>query len=133
MFSCLYLELYFIPFICLMLFLRMDDIVISNHFLVDRRFGSFHWFTNNAIMKIVVYTSLSTCRYQEVELSNAMMNAVGILIGTTLNLVYLVGNWYLYNIKSSHLGTWHIFLWVINFFHISLTLTWNMSLLIFMY
>lgn len=44
-------------------------------------------------MKIIVYASLCTYRYQEVELSNVMINPVGILIGTTHILVYLMGNW----------------------------------------
>lgn len=44
-------------------------------------------------MKIIVYASLCTYRYQRVELSNVMINPVGILIGTTHILVYLMGNW----------------------------------------
>lgn len=43
-------------------------------------------------MKIFLYAFLCTCRYQEVELSNTMMSPICILIGTTLNLVYLEEN-----------------------------------------
>lgn len=92
-------KLYLIPFICLMLFHRMGDFTVVNDFLVDGYLSSFHCYTiiNNAIMKILVYSSLCTCRYQEVELSKAMIDPIGILIGTTRILVYCRG--YLYNFK----------------------------------
>lgn len=59
--------------------------------MVDGHLGSSCCFTitSNAVMKIFVYASLCTCRYQVVELSNAMTNLIDVLVDTTMNLAYL--------------------------------------------
>lgn len=97
MFSCQYLELYLSPLFCLTLFQ-----IIINHFLVEGHLRRFHCFaaTTSAIMKTFAYSSLYICRCQ-VELSNAIMNPIGILIGTTLNLVCL-GEIYICLILNLH-------------------------------